>query len=248
MRHLGKRIRVQRRGRGTSVFRASTHKRVAPVKYPSVTVTEKKGVVNGQVKNIIHDPGRGSPMVAVKLETGETYYSVVPEGVYEGQRTQIGDEAAVEIGNILPIGKIPEGTMVCNIELSHGDGGKMVRASGAYATIISHTPDGTIIRLPSKQTRYVNDRCRATVGIISGAGRTEKPFLKAGTKFHLMKAKGHMYPRTPGRAMIAACHPYGSSNKGGRKVTTVSRNAPPGRKVGLIAARSAGNRTKRKRV
>ncbi len=248
MRHLGKRIRVQRRGRGTSVFRASTHKRVAPVKYPSVTVTEKKGVVNGQVKNIIHDPGRGSPMVAVKLETGETYYSVVPEGVYEGQRTQIGDEAAVEIGNILPIGKIPEGTMVCNIELSHGDGGKMVRASGAYATIISHTPDGTIIRLPSKRTRYVNDLCRATVGIISGAGRTEKPFLKAGTKFHLMKAKGHMYPRTRGRAMIAACHPYGSSNKGGRKVTTVSRNAPPGRKVGLIAARSAGNRTKRRRV
>jgi len=247
MRHLGKRIRVQRRGRGTSVFRASTHKRVAPVKYPSVTVTEKKGVVNGQVKNIIHDPGRGSPMVAVKLETGETYYSVVPEGVYEGQRTQIGDEAAVEIGNVLPIGKIPEGTMVCNIELSHGDGGKMVRASGAYATIISHTPDGTIIRLPSKHTRYVNDLCRATVGIISGAGRTEKPFLKAGTKFHLMKAKGHLYPRTRGRAMIAACHPYGSSNKGGRKVTTVSRNAPPGRKVGLIAARSAGNRTKRRR-
>ena len=248
MRHLGKRIRVQRRGRGTSVFRASTHKRVAPVKYPSVTVTENKGVVNGQVKNIIHDPGRGSPMVAVKLETGETYYSVVPEGVYQGQHTQIGDEAAVEIGNVLPIGKIPEGTMVCNIELSHGDGGKMVRASGAYATIISHTPDGTIIKLPSKRTRYVNDLCRATIGIISGAGRTEKPFLKAGTKFHLMKAKGHMYPRTRGRAMIAACHPYGSSNKGGRKVTTVSRNAPPGRKVGLIAARSAGNRIKRKRV
>ncbi len=245
---MGKRIRVQRRGRGTSVFRASTHKRVAPVKYPAVTVTEKKGVVNGQVKNIIHDPGRGSPMVAVKLETGETYYSVVPEGVYEGQRTQIGDEAAVEIGNVLPIGKIPEGTMVCNIELSHGDGGKMVRASGAYATIISHTPDGTIIRLPSKHTRYVNDLCRATIGIISGAGRTEKPFLKAGTKFHLMKAKGHMYPRTRGRAMIAACHPFGSSNKGGRKVTTVSRNAPPGRKVGLIAARSAGCRIKRRIV
>jgi len=244
---LGKRIRVQRRGRGTSTFRASTHKRVAPAQYPSVSVTENKAVVNGQVKSVIHDPGRGSPLVAVKLETGETYFSVVPEGVYEGQPTQIGEQAAVEIGNVLPIGKIPEGTMVCNIELNPGDGGKMVRASGAYATIISHTADKTIIKLPSRRTKHINSRCRATIGVISAAGRTEKPFLKAGAKYHLMKAKGHMYPRTRGIAMIAASHPYGSSKKGGRKVTTVGRNAPPGQKVGLIAARSAGSRTKRKR-
>ena len=245
---MGKRIRVQRRGRGSSTFRSSSHKRVAAVHYPSLSVTEQKGVVNGQVKCMVHDPGRGSPMISVKLETGETYYSVVPEGVYEGQPTQIGDQASVEIGNVLPIGKIPEGTMVCNIELSPGDGGKLVRASGAYATIISHTAGKTIVKLPSKRTKHINSLCRATVGVISGAGRIEKPFLKAGTKFHLMKAKGHMYPRTRGIAMIAACHHYGSSKKGGRKVTTVSRNAPPGQKVGLIAARSAGNRNKRRRV
>jgi large subunit ribosomal protein L2 len=244
---LGKRIRVQRRGRGSSTFRASTHKRVAPVKYPPVSVTENKTVINGQVKGIIHDPGRGSPMVAVKLETGDTYFSVVPEGVYEGQPTQIGNEAVIDIGNVLPIGKIPEGTMVCNIELSPGDGGKMVRASGAYATIISHTSDRTIIKLPSKRSKYINNNCRATIGVIAAAGRTEKPFLKAGAKHHLMKAKGHMYPRTRGIAMIAASHPFGSSKKGGRKVTTVGRNAPPGQKVGLIAARSAGSRIKRKR-
>jgi large subunit ribosomal protein L2 len=238
---------VQRRGRGSSTFRASSHKRIAPVKYPPVSVTENRPVVNGQVKGIMHEPGRGAPMVAVRLETGDTYYSVVPEGVYEGQPTQIGNEAAVEIGNVLPIGKIPEGTMVCSIELSPGDGGKMVRSSGAYATIISHKSDKTIIRLPSKRNKQVNSNCRATVGVIAGAGRTEKPFLKAGAKFHLMKAKGHLYPRTRGIAMIAACHPYGSSKKGGRKVTTVSRNAPPGQKVGLIAARSAGSRLKRKR-
>jgi large subunit ribosomal protein L2 len=208
---------------------------------------QQEGVIQGQVKNLVHDPGRGAPMVAVKLETGDTYYSVVPEGVYEGQPTQIGSEAAVEIGNVLPLGKIPEGTMVCNIELSPGDGGKMARSSGAYATVVAHTPEGTILKLPSKRTKYVNDLCRATIGVISGAGRTEKPFLKAGSKFHLMKAKGHMYPRTRGIAMVAASHPYGSSKKGGRKVTTVSRNAPPGKKVGLIAARSAGSRSKRKR-
>ena len=239
---------MQRRGRGTSPFRASTHKRIAPVKYPSVAITENKTVVNGQVKSIMHEPGRGAPMVAIKLDTGDTYYTVAPEGTYEGQPTQVGDEATIEIGNVLPIGKIPEGTMVCNIEMSPGDGGKMVRASGAYATIISHMGKKTIVRLPSKQNKQVNKLCRATVGVISGAGRTEKPFLKAGAKFHLMKAKGHLYPRTRGIAMIAACHPYGSSKKGGRKVTTVSRNAPPGKKVGLIAARSAGSRIKRRRV
>jgi large subunit ribosomal protein L2 len=212
-----------------------------------VSTKEQEGVIQGKVTDIIHDPGRGSPMAAVKLENGETYYSVVPEGVYEGQPTQIGDKASVEIGNVLPLGKIPEGTMVCNIELSPGDGGKMVRSSGAYATVVGHTPDGTLLKLPSGRTRYVNDHCRVTVGVVAGAGRVEKPFLKAGNKFHLMKAKGHMYPRTRGIAMVAASHPYGSSKKGGRKVTTVSRNAPPGKKVGLIAARSAGSRRKRRK-
>jgi large subunit ribosomal protein L2 len=212
-----------------------------------MSVNDEEGVVQGQVTNIIHDPGRGAPMASIKLETGDTYYSVVPEGVHEGQPTQIGDEAAVDIGNVLPLGKIPEGTMVCNIELSPGDGGKMVRSSGGYAIVVGHTSDGTIVKLPSGRTKYVNDLCRATVGVIAGAGRTEKPFLKAGSKHHLMKAKGHMYPRTRGIAMIAASHPYGSSKKGGRKVTTVSRNAPPGKKVGLIAARSAGSRRKRRR-
>jgi large subunit ribosomal protein L2 len=244
---VGKRIRVQRRGRGSSTFRAATHKRVAPVQYPPMSKEEREGVIQGQIMEILHDPGRGSPLASIKLETGETYYSVVPEGVYEGQPTQIGGKASVEIGSVLPLGKIPEGTIVCNIELSPGDGGKLVRSSGSYATVVAHTPDGTILKLPSGKTRHFNDLCRATIGVISGAGRVDKPFLKAGAKFHLMKAKGHMYPRTRGIAMVAAAHPYGSSKRGGRKVTTVSRRAPPGKKVGLIAARSAGRKRKRRK-
>ena len=153
----------------------------------------------------------------------------------------------MKVGNVLPVGKIPEGTIVCNVELSPGDGGKIARSSGSYATVVSHTPDGTIIKLPSGKTRYVNDLCLATIGVISGAGRTEKPFLKAGAKFHWMKAKGHKYPRTRGRAMVAAVHPYGSSKRGARKVTTVSRHAPPGKKVGLIAAKSTGRKRKKRR-
>ena len=190
----------------------------------------------------MHDPGRGCPLALIELEDGETFYSVVPEGVVEGQNVEIGAQAPVRIGNVIPLGSIPEGITVCNIELHPGDGGRLARSSGSYATITSHTPEGTVLKLPSGKTRYVNDLCLATVGVISGAGRTEKPFLKAGLKFHLMKARGHKYPRTRGRAMIAAVHPFGGGRKGGRKVTTVSHRAPPGKKVGLIGARRAGHK------
>lgn len=243
---MGKRIRVQRRGRGSPTFRANTHKRIAPVKYPPLMVQEEEKIIKGFVTDILHEPGRGSPLASLKLETGETYYSVVPEGVYEGQQIELGGKATVDVGNILPLGRIPEGTLVCNIELTPGDGGKIARSSGAYATVVTHTPEGTLIKFPSGKTRYLNDMCRATIGVVSGAGRVDKPFLKAGAKFHLMQAKGRIYPRTRGVAMIAAVHPYGSSKRSGRKVTTVGRGAPPGQKVGLIAARGTGRRGRKK--
>jgi len=241
---LGKRIRVQRRGRGSKTFQASTHKRVAPARYPTRQKERLETVVTGQVQQLLHDPGRGSPLAHVKLEDGESYYSVVPEGIYEGQNVEMGTEASVRIGNVVPIGRLPEGTTVCNVELSPGDGGKLARSSGSFATIVSHTQDGTMLKLPSGKSRYVNDSCLATVGVVSGAGRDEKPFLKAGAKYHLMKSRGHKYPRTRGRAMIAAVHPYGGGRRGGRKVTTVSHRTPPGRKVGLISARRAGHKKK----
>lgn len=102
-----------------------------------------------------------------------------------------------------------------------------------------------MISLPSGKTRYINDLCLATIGVVSASGRTEKPFVKAGNKFHLMKAKGHKYPRVRGRAMIAAVHPFGSGRRGARKVTTVSHDTPPGRKVGLIAAKRSGRKKKK---
>jgi len=244
---MGKRIRVQRRGRGTSTFRAHTHKRLAPVQYPPTTEKQQESRTLGKITTITHEPGRGAPLASVELETGETYHTVVPEGAYEGQPIQIGSKASVDIGNVLPLGNIPEGTMICNIELQPHDGGKLVRSSGTYAMIVAHTPEGTIIKLPSGKNRYINDLCRATIGVVSGAGRTEKPFLKAGDKSHKKEAKGQVYPRTRGRAMIAAAHPYGSSKRGSRKVTTVSRGAPPGKKVGLIAARGAGRRKRKRR-
>jgi large subunit ribosomal protein L2 len=243
---MGKRIRVQRRGRGGPTFRASTHKRVAPAQYPlTATINEYlEGTTKGIVENFVHDPGRGTPLALIRFENGKTCYNVVPEGIHSTQQVQMGGNAPVEVGNILPIVKIPEGTMICNIELRAGDGGKIAKSSGAYAIVVTHTPQGTIIKLPSGKTKYIDDHCRATIGVVSGAGRTEKPFLKAGAKFHLVRARGRKYPRTRGRAMVAAAHPYGSSKRSARKVTTTSHGAPPGQKVGLIAARGTGRKKK----
>ena len=210
---MGKRILVQRRGRGSPTFRASTHKRVAPAKYPNISRENRlNGVLRGQVLEIVHDPGRGAPLAHIELETGERYYTVAVEGMHEDQIIEIGGKASIRTGNVLPLGSIPE---------------------------------GTIVSLPSGKTRYFNDLSLATIGIVAASGRTEKPFVKAGAKFHWMKAKGHKYPRVRGRAMIAAVHPFGSGRRGARKVTTVSRNAPPGRKVGLIAARRTGKKKKK---
>ncbi len=243
---MGKRIRVQRRGRGGPTFRASTHKRLAPSQYPLTIAKEYSDKsLKGVIEAFVHDPGRGTPLALTRFENGETCCTVIPEGVHQGQQIQIGGKAPVEVGNILPVGKIPEGTMVCNVELRPADGGKLAKSSGAYVIVATHTPQGTIIKLPSGKTTYVNDYCRATIGVVSGAGRTEKPFLKSGPKFHLLKAKGHKYPRTRGRAMIAAVHPYGSSKRSARKVTTTSHGAPPGQKVGLIAARGPGQKKKK---
>jgi len=244
---MGKRIRVQRRGRGSSTFRALTHKRVAPVRYPSVEKMNGEDSVKGVVDNLFHEPGRGAPLALIRLENGEKYYSVAIEGLSIGQEIAIGSSAHVAVGNVVPLGRIGSGTTVCNIESQPGDGGKLARSSGAYATIIAHTPEGTILKFPSGKIVTKDDSCRATVGVVSGAGRTEKPFLKAGKKHYLMAAKGRKYPITRGVAMIKASHPYGGGRRrhAGRQ-TSVSRRAPPGRKVGLIAPRQSG-RGKRRR-
>lgn len=245
---MGKRIRVQRRGRGGSTYRASTHKRVAPARYPTQIAAKEiyNSTINGIIEGFSHDPGRGAPLMLVRFENGASCYTLAVEGVFVGQKIVLGGNAPVDVGNFLSLGKIPEGTLVSNLEIKPGDGGRMARSSGAYTTVVGHTPQGTMIRLPSGRTRYVNDYCLATIGVVAAGGRTEKPFLKAGNMFHLMKAKGHKYPRTSGRKMVAAVHPYGSSKRSARKGTTTSHGAPPGQKVGLISARGTGRRQKRR--
>jgi large subunit ribosomal protein L2 len=240
---MGKKIKVQRRGRGTSQFRAQKMGRLGPVKYPPVD----KELITGSVKDLTHEPGRGAPLAYIALRDGDGFYQAAVEGVHIDQEIAIGADAPLKVGNVLPLGMVPEGTMVCNLELRPGDGGKIARSSGSFGTVVAHTTDKTVVRLPSKRSISIHNNSRATLGIISGGGRKEKPFMKAGEAFRAAKAKGHVYPVAHGVKMTAASHPHG----GGRhrrpgKSTTVSRHAPPGAKVGLIAARNSGKRQRRR--
>ncbi len=244
---MGKKILVQRRGRGTSQFRAASHKRKGSVKYRKIAKIEYSEKITGVVKDIIHDPGRGAPIAKVLFEDGLKKVILASEGLRVGQVIEYGAKAEIAINNTLPLQFIPDGTPIFNIELTPGDGGRIIRSSGGYAVILGRDKGKVKVQLPSGEIKEIPQRCRATIGIVAGGGRTEKPFLKAGNKYHAMKAKGHYYPRVRGVAMNAVSHPHGGgSHQGPPRATTVSRNAQPGRKVGLIAARRSGRKKGRK--
>ena len=140
---------------------------------------------------------------------------------------------------------IPTGTKIFNVEISPGDGGKLVRTSGGYALIL--TKDKEVeIALPSGKVIKLDGRCRATLGIISGAGRKEKPFVKAGNKFYLMKSKNKFWPRTSAVKMNVVDHPFGSGRgknlAHGRKGKIAKRNAPAGARVGLLRPSRTGRK------
>jgi large subunit ribosomal protein L2 len=200
----------------------------------------------GKITNIIHEPGRGAPLAEVKFESeSKLHYMAAPEGAYVGQVIESGEEAPLANGNTLMLEYIPEGTPIYNIEGSPGDGGKFVRSSGLAATIVSTDKSKSMVRLPSGTQKAFSPRCRATIGIVSGGGRSEKPFLKAGAVWHHTRAKARKWPVTRGAAMNAASHPHGGgSHQSPGRPTTVSRHAPPGRKVGNIAARRTGRKNK----
>ncbi len=163
--------------------------------------------------------------------------------MFTGQFVYAGKKAALTIGNILPLSAMPEGTIICNIEEKIGDRGAMARVSGNYATVIGQNPDEgvTRIKLPSGAKKVLKNECRAVIGIIAGGGRVDKPLLKAGRAFHKYKVKRNSWPKTRGVAMNPVDHPHGGGNHQHiGHASTVSRFAPPGQKVGLIAARRTG--------
>jgi large subunit ribosomal protein L2 len=241
---MGKRILQRRRGKGGIQWRVSAKGKIAPVRYPHlINANEERGGQKLLVRALLDERGRTAPLAQLESSPGNYAYVPAVSGLAVGSHIALGDGAAPSNGNILPMNKIPEGTRISNIELRAGDGGKLVRASGSSAILFSKGNGKAIIRLPSGKSILVDEKCRATIGQVAGGGRLEKPFLRAGPRHHAMQAAGRPYPRMRGIAMAVVYHPFG----GGRhqhpgKSTSTSRNAPPGRKVGLVAPRKTGRK------
>jgi large subunit ribosomal protein L8e len=127
-----------------------------------------------------------------KLRT-ETF--IATEGLHTGAFVYAGKKATLAVGNVLPLSQLPEGTIVCNVEEKVGDRGALARTSGSYATVIGHSPeDGkTRIRLPSGAKKAISSRARASIGIVAGGGRIDKPLLKAGRAYYKFKAKRYKF-------------------------------------------------------
>jgi len=234
---MGKITRAQRHGKGSPTYRAKSWRSLGEVKLPPPEETGEAVVVD-----ILKDPGRSAPVARVRYGDGQERLVLAPEGIKVGDRIVAGVSVPVKPGNTLSLAEIPEGTPIHNIESRPGDRGKFARSSGTYATLIAHDIGRATIQLPSGETRDLNPRCRATIGVVAGGGRMDKPFIKAGKRHHAMLAKGKPYPLVRGVAMNVVDHPFGGRGKHAGRPKTVSRNAPPGQKVGLIAARRTGKR------
>lgn len=182
-------------------------------------------------------------MGLVTLTSGEMRYILVPEGVCIGQEIACGISAPIEPGNTLPLSEIPEGIPICNVESQPGHGGQFARSSGVCAILVAHDVGQTVVQLPSGEMKWLNPKCMATIGVVAGGGRLDKPLVKAGKSFFKYRSKPKNWPVVRGVAMNAVDHPFGG---GGRqhpgRPKTVSRNTSPGRKVGSIAARRTGKR------
>eukprot|EP00878_Enallax_costatus_P033018 GHUV01036385.1.p1 GENE.GHUV01036385.1~~GHUV01036385.1.p1 ORF type:complete len:189 (-),score=49.12 GHUV01036385.1:552-1118(-) len=159
---MGRVIRSQRKGRG-SVFKSHNTHRKGAAKYRVLDAAERHHYIKGVVKEIIHDPGRGAPLAKVVYRDPVRYklqkvLTIAAEGVYSGQFLYSGKKAVLSVGNTLPLGEMPEGTIVCNVESKAGDRGTLARCSGDYVIVVAHNPDAGItrIKLPSGAKKVGN--------------------------------------------------------------------------------------------
>ncbi len=242
---MGKRIITQRRGRGTSTYRAASHRYIADARHRKYDELERTSSVDGKVVSLVDCSGHTAPLAKVRYGNGEIAFMIAPNNLKVNSIVSSGNKAIPHTGNTLPLANIPEGMPIYNIESMPGDGGKFCRASGAHARVVAKLGNKVVVKFQSKKERQFNPNCRATIGIVAGSGRLEKPFISAGNKFYAMKARNKLWPRTSGVSMNAVNHPFGSgrgSHAG--KPLTPPRFAPPGRNVGAIRARRTGRRKK----
>jgi len=239
---MAHRLYQQRRGRGTTTFRAT--KKGKKSEYITYDQQQKEDKKVGQVTRLLTDPQHYSILAEMKFDDKSKQLTIAAEGIQVGQTIEYGKTANLELGNVIPLGQIIEGCPIFNIEKTPGDGGTLVKSSGLYSLIVTKDNKAVYVKMPSGKTIAFNHDCRATIGCAAGGGRKEKPFVKAGNKYHLMKAKSRKYAKNRGVAMNVVDHPHGGLQHHVGKSKSVSRHASPGRKVGAIASKRTGRRKK----
>ena len=173
-------------------------------KYRIIDFKRKKDDMPATVIGIEYDPNRTSNIALIKYEDETLSYILAPVGLKDGDRVVSGANSDIKVGNCLPIENIPVGTMIHNIELNPGQGGKLVRTAGGEAQLMAKEGAYAHIRLPSGEMRLVLARCRATIGTIGNADHGNIKLGKAGRKRHM-----GIRPTVRGAVMNPVDHPHG---------------------------------------
>ena len=187
-------------GHLTTRYRGGGHQR----KYRIIDFKRNKTGVPAVVKSIEYDPNRSARIALLYYVDGAKAYIVAPNGLEVGQQVVSGPEAAPEVGNALPLNKIPVGTVVHNIELRPGQGALMARSAGTFAQIVSRDGNYVIVKLPSGETRRILGECMATVGVVGNSEHSLERSGKAGRSRWLGRR-----PHNRGVVMNPVDHPMG---------------------------------------
>ena len=173
-------------------------------KYRIVDFKRRKDDMLATVIGIEYDPNRSANIALIQYEDGEKAYILAPEGLTDGAKVMSGENVDIKPGNCLPINNIPVGTLIHNIELNPGQGGKMVRAAGQEAQLMAKEGKYAHVRLPSGEMRLVLAKCRATIGTVGNTDHENVKIGKAGRTRHM-----GIRPTVRGSVMNPVDHPHG---------------------------------------
>jgi len=198
-------------GRITSRFRGGGHKQA----YRKIDFRRSKFDVPATVERLEYDPNRTGFIALIKYQDGERAYILAPQRLAPGDIVIASEQADVKPGNAMPVGNIPVGTIVHNVEIKIGKGGQIARSAGSYAQIVGRDQDYVILRLNSAEQRLVHGRCMASVGAVSNPDNMNTVIAKAGRQ----RWKGRM-PHNRGISMNPVDHPHGGRTNGGKHWVT----------------------------
>jgi len=201
-------------GRITVRFRGGGHKKALRL----VDFKRRKFDQPAKVERIEYDPNRTGFIALIKYEDGELAYILAPQRLGDGDTVVSGEHVDVKPGNAMPLGNMPIGTIVHNVELKIGKGGQLARSAGTYTQIVGRDQDYVILRLNSGEQRLVHGRCMATVGAVSNPDNMNVSIGKAGRKRWMGRR-----PHNRGVAMNPVDHPHGGGEgrtSGGRHPVT----------------------------